>query len=92
MREQARLAQEYGLGAFCFYFYWFAGKTLLEMPITQWHADTSITLPFCLCWANEKWARRWDGRGHDVLIDQAHSADDDLAFIAHVARYMRNPK
>ncbi|MDV2449647.1 glycoside hydrolase family 99-like domain-containing protein [Xanthomonas hortorum] len=92
MREQARLAQEYGLGAFCFYFYWFAGKTLLEMPITQWHEDTTITLPFCLCWANEKWARRWDGRGDDILIDQAHSADDDLAFIAHVAAYMRNPK
>ncbi|MGN5547070.1 glycoside hydrolase family 99-like domain-containing protein [Xanthomonas hortorum] len=92
MRDQARLAQEYGLGAFCFYFYWFAGKTLLEMPITQWHEDPSITLPFCLCWANEKWARRWDGRGDDILIDQAHGADDDLAFIAHVAAYMRNPK
>ncbi|MEA9587204.1 glycoside hydrolase family 99-like domain-containing protein [Xanthomonas sp. WHRI 10064A] len=92
LREQARLAQEYGLGAFCFYFYWFAGKTLLEMPIRQWHEDHSITLPFCLCWANEKWARRWDGRGDDILIDQAHDADDDLAFIAHVASYMRNPK
>ncbi|CAE6819929.1 glycoside hydrolase family 99-like domain-containing protein [Xanthomonas arboricola] len=91
MREQARLAQEYGLGAFCFYFYWFAGKTLLEMPIAQRHEDTSITLPFCLCWANEKWARRWDGRGDDILIDQAHSADDDLAFIAHIATYLRNP-
>ncbi|NIJ80434.1 glycoside hydrolase family 99-like domain-containing protein [Xanthomonas cannabis] len=92
MREQARLAQEYGLAAFCFYFYWFAGKTLLEMPIRQWHEDDSITLPFCLCWANEKWARRWDGRGDDILIDQAHDADDDIAFIAHVASYMRNPK
>lgn len=92
MREQARLAQEYGLGAFCFYFYWFAGKTLLEMPIARWHEDTSITLPFCLCWANEKWARRWDGRGDDILIDQSHGADDDLAFIAHVATYLRNPK
>ncbi|MCL1499617.1 glycoside hydrolase family 99-like domain-containing protein [Xanthomonas nasturtii] len=92
MREQARLAQEYGVGAFCFYFYWFAGKTLLEMPITQWHEDDTITLPFCLCWANEKWARRWDGRGDDILIDQAHDAQDDLAFIAHVATYMRNPK
>ncbi|NIJ75245.1 lipopolysaccharide biosynthesis protein [Xanthomonas campestris] len=91
MREQARLAQEYGLGAFCFYFYWFAGKTLLEMPVAQWHEDASITLPFCLCWANEKWARRWDGRGDDILIDQSHSAEDDLAFIAHIATYLRNP-
>lgn len=92
MRQQARLAQEYGVGAFCFYFYWFAGKTLLEAPLLHWLADTSITLPFCLCWANEKWARTWDGRGHEILIDQAHGAEDDLAFIAYIADYLRDPR
>jgi len=90
MREQARLAAEYGIGAFCFYFYWFAGRTLLEQPLRQWLADDSIELPFCLCWANENWARRWDGRDHDVLMAQQHSAEDDLAFIAHVAPYLRD--
>lgn len=92
MREQARLAREYGIGAFCFYFYWFGGKTLLEAPLRQWLADRSIDLPFCLCWANEKWSRRWDGRGDDILIDQAHGDADDLAFIAHVADYLRDPR
>lgn len=92
MREQARLAAEHGIGAFCFYFYWFGGKTLLESPLEQWLADESITLPFCLCWANENWSRRWDGREHDILIGQRHDADDDLAFITHVARYMRDPR
>jgi lipopolysaccharide biosynthesis protein len=92
MREQARLASEYGIGAFCFYFYWFDGKTLLETPLEQWLADTSITLPYCLCWANENWSRRWDGRDQDILIGQRHSAEDDLAFIAHVARYLRDPR
>lgn len=90
MREQARLAAEYGIGAFCFYFYWFAGKTLLEQPLRQWLADDTIELPFCLCWANENWARRWDGRDQDVLMAQQHSAEDDLAFIAHVAPYLRD--
>lgn len=92
MREQARLAQAYGIGAFCFYFYWFGGKTLLEAPLEQWLQDESITLPFCLCWANENWSRRWDGRADDILIGQQHSEDDDLAFIAHVARYLRDPR
>ena len=92
MRDQARLAAEYGIGAFCFYFYWFGGKTLLESPLEQWLADDSITLPFCLCWANENWSRRWDGREQDVLIGQQHSDADDLAFIAHVARYLRDPR
>jgi len=92
MREQARLAREYGIGAFCFYFYWFSGRTLLEAPLRQWLDDRSIDLPFCLCWANEKWSRRWDGRGDDVLVEQVHSPEDDLAFIAHVADYLRDPR
>lgn len=90
MRDQARLAAEYGVGAFCFYFYWFSGRTLMEVPLRQWLDDASIELPFCLCWANENWARRWDGRDHDILIAQQHSAEDDLAFIAHVADYLRD--
>ncbi len=92
MREQARLAREYGIGAFCFYFYWFGGRTLLETPLRQWLADASIDLPFCLCWANENWSRRWDGRGDDILISQQHGPQDDLAFIAHVADYLRDPR
>ncbi len=90
MHKQVELAREYGIGAFCFYFYWFGGKTLLETPLRNWLADPSLDLPFCLCWANEKWSRRWDGRGDDILIDQRHSEKDDLAFIAHVAEYLRD--
>jgi lipopolysaccharide biosynthesis protein len=90
MREQMKMARDYGIGAFCAYFYWFAGKTLLEAPLKQWLADPSLDLPICLCWANENWSRRWDGRADDVLIGQAHSADDDIAFIEHVSVYLRD--
>lgn len=90
MRDQAALAREYGIGAFCFYYYWFSGTTLLETPLRQWLADDSIDFPFCLCWANENWARRWDGRSEDILIGQQHSAEDDLAFITHIADYLRD--
>lgn len=90
MRDQAQLAAEHGIGAFCFYYYWFSGRTLMEDPLRQWLADDSIELQFCLCWANENWARRWDGRDDDILIGQQHSAEDDLAFIAHVAPYLRD--
>ncbi|HZF97383.1 MAG TPA: glycoside hydrolase family 99-like domain-containing protein [Pseudoxanthomonas sp.] len=92
MREQARLAKEYGISAFCFYFYWFGGKTLLEQPLRQWLSDPTLDLGFCLCWANENWSRRWDGRNHDIFVVQQHSAEDDLAFIAYIAPYLRDPR
>jgi lipopolysaccharide biosynthesis protein len=92
MRRQMQLARAYGIGAFCSYFYWFAGKTLLEQPLRQWLADASLNLPLCLCWANENWSRRWDGRADDILIGQQHSADDDLAFIEYIAPYLADPR
>lgn len=92
MREQADLARTYGIGAFCFYFYWFQGRTLLETPLENWLGDSSITMPYCLCWANESWSRRWDGRPGDILVEQSHSPADDIAFITHIAPYLRDPR
>lgn len=92
MHRQMQLAREYGVGAFCSYFYWFAGQTLLEQPLQQWLSDPSLDLPLCLCWANENWSRRWDGRADDILIAQKHSSADDLAFIEHVSRYLLDPR
>lgn len=91
-RRQATLAKQYGLEAFCFYFYWFAGKRLLEAPIEAWASDEEIDFPFCLCWANENWSRTWDGQEQEVLIGQKHSPEDDIAFISYLARYLGNPK
>lgn len=92
MRRQMALAKNYGIGAFCTYFYWFAGKTLLEAPLRQWLDDAHLGLPICLCWANENWSRRWDGRANDILIGQQHSPADDLAFIEHVSAYLADPR
>lgn len=75
---QAEMAKEYGIYGFCYYHYWFNGKQLMERPVQEILESGEPDFPFMLCWANENWARNWDGGFTDVLIKQEYSHDDDI--------------
>ncbi|WNM59880.1 glycoside hydrolase family 99-like domain-containing protein [Candidatus Nitrospira allomarina] len=90
--EQARLARQYGISAFCYYYYWFAGKKLLNRPLDEVLQSGSPDFPFCLCWANENWTRRWDGCEEDILIAQSHTQADHAGFIAEIAPALLDPR
>lgn len=75
LRRQAAQARQYGVYGFCHYHYWFDGRQLLETPTRLMLENPDIDMPFCLSWANETWSRRWDGRDHQILIQQTHPSD-----------------
>jgi lipopolysaccharide biosynthesis protein len=87
---QATLAAAHGLHAFCYYHYWFGGRRLLERPLDAVLASGTPDFPFCVCWANENWTRRWDGLDHEILMQQDHGPDDARAFLADLLPTLRD--
>ncbi len=89
---QAELAREAGISAFCYYHYWFGGKRLLGRPFDEVLASGEPDFPFCLCWANEPWSRRWDGLEQDVLQPQTYSDEDDVEHIRWLMPALTDPR
>jgi len=91
IRSQSDLAKHNGIDAFCFYYYWFNGKRLMEKPLDLL-VESDIDQDFCIMWANENWTRTWDGLENDVLIKQDYLDQDEDAFIADTGRYMADSR
>lgn len=78
MRNQAKIAQKYGVDGFCYYHYYFKnGKKLLEKPIENMLKDKKVDIPFCLSWANEPWSKRWNGSDKEVFVKQDYGDEKD---------------
>lgn len=90
--DQIRVAKQYGIDGFCYHYYWFSGKRILNRPLDEMLADPESDMPFCLCWANENWTRRWDAADHEVLIAQKYLPEDDLNFVKSLVPFFEDKR
>jgi hypothetical protein len=87
---QARLARAHGISGFCYYHYWFRGRRMLERPFHEVLRSGKPEFPFCLCWANESWFRRWQGSADELVIEQEFDEQDDLEHIRWMIEAFRD--
>lgn len=90
--RQIALAKTHGIYGFAYYFYWFDGKRLLDQPLDALLNNPKLDFPFCLCWANESWTRRFDGSSGEVIMLQNPSVQSYQAFIESVKPYFADKR
>jgi lipopolysaccharide biosynthesis protein len=92
LRIQAEQLKKSGVHGFIFYHYWFSGTLILEQPAQMLLREADIAIPFCFCWANENWTRRWDGNEQEILLGQVYSPDDARSFILYLIPFFKDPR
>lgn len=92
IKDQIDLAKQHGIYGFCFYYYWFSGKKILDTPLNSLLAHKEWNFNFTICWANENWTKRWDGRDDDVILSQKYDDRDAQLFIEDVANILNDER
>ena len=92
LRKQWAQMCHAGVYGLIFYHYWFSGRMILEEPAQTLLQTQDIRMPFCFCWANENWTRRWDGNEQEVLLGQEYSPQDARAFIKYLIPFFRDSR
>ncbi len=85
MKRQIDLAKQSGVYAFVYYYYWFSGQKVMDMPLNTMMKHKEWDFNFSICWVNANWTRRWgDGQANEVIIANKDLDEDPLNFIKDV--------
>jgi hypothetical protein len=91
--QQAEMAVKYGVSAFCYWHYWFAGRRILERPFQEVLDLGEPKIPFCLGWANQTWSGTWHGAPDRILIEQTYPGPaDDYAHFEYLFAAFSDPR
>lgn len=96
--QQAQMAREAGVSAFCYWHYWFGnGKRLLTEVFDDVLNSGKPDFPFCLGWANHSWyAKDWNSDGsvtQRLLIQQTYPGPKDVEeHFAYLVKAFKDPR
>ncbi len=86
--EQVKIAKNYGISGFCFYFYWFNGERALEKPLDLFFNNKDIDIQYYLCWCNEDWTKRYNGINNEILLSVGKTEESYQRFIDDLMPYL----
>lgn len=91
LRLQHEMAYENMVKNFCYYYYNFSGKRLLEKPLDLINNNRSIKNRFCLCWAHGSW---YNNRTNirDIFIQQQYTPDNARNLFHDLLQYFENER
>lgn len=92
MKRQVELAKLYGVGGFCFYYYWFQRVRLLEKPLFNWLNEKSLDLKYCLFWANTPWVSHWMGGNNKIIMDYDFTLNDIDSFYVDIKQFFADER
>jgi lipopolysaccharide biosynthesis protein len=93
VRDQARLASESGVDAWCYWHYWFAGRQVLDRPAREQLGYDGLPVQFCFGWANEDWTRVWSGAPRQKLLEQTYpGGSDDRAHFDYLEPFFHSDR
>ena len=80
--QQAQMARDAGVTAFCYWHYWFGnGRRLIPEVFDEVLESGKPDFPFCLGWANHSWyAKNWNSDGvtaQKLLMEQTYPGRED---------------
>lgn len=92
MIKQAKMAKDFGIYGFSYYYYWFNGKKLMEKPLENMLNNKEVDIPFCLFWANHNWTRSWDAGNKEILLEQIYDESTNEKFIDDLVPYFKDER
>lgn len=91
MERQVEIAKSYGIYGFCFYYYWFNGKKVLDKPL-RYFLDSKIDFHFHFFWANETWSSRWQGGNKEIILEQKYDSAKFEQFFYDILPFLKDDR